>query len=168
MLSTDIKYEFLTWYVLITKQNYLSNRGVIIIQNKGFIMCAPSSAILSEISLQYVEFQHITTSAKHHILHYFCYAAGIFIKLDSFQTNINSILTEFNHIHSKLHFIAEVKNNNIINYLYISMHRSQYDLSFSTVRKPNFTDTVIPYTSCHPPQHKYTADSNRLDYTRTF
>jgi len=46
MLNTDIKYELLTWYDVITKQNYFSNKGEIIIQNKGFIMCAPSSAIL--------------------------------------------------------------------------------------------------------------------------
>jgi hypothetical protein len=72
MPNTDIKYELLTWYDVITKQNYFSSKGVIIIQNKGFIMCAPSSAILSEIFLQYAEFQH-TTSAKHHVLHYFHY-----------------------------------------------------------------------------------------------
>ena len=121
-------------------------------------MCAPSAAIPSEIFLQYVEFQHITTYAKHHILHYFHYADEILIMFDSFQTNINSILTEINHIHPKLHFIAHVKkHNNIINYLYISIRWSQYNLSFSTDQKPNFTDTVIPYTSRHSPQQKYTA-----------
>ena len=117
--------------MLLPNKIIFSNKGVIINENKGFIMCAPSSAILSEIFPQYAEFQHITISAKHNILHNFCYTDEILIIFDSFQTNINSILTEFNHIHPKLHFIAEVKNNNIINYLYISMHRSQYDLSFS-------------------------------------
>lgn len=63
---------------------------------------------------------------------------------------------DFNHIRPKLHFMAEVKNNNIINYLNISIRRSQYDLSSSIYQKPKFTDIVIPYTSCHP-QHKCTA-----------
>lgn len=156
MLSTDIKYELLTWYDVITKQNYFSNKGEIIIQNKGFIMCAPSSAILSESFLQYIEFQHLT-SAKHRTLPYFCYTDEILIIFDSFQTYINSILTEFNHIHPKLHFTAEVKNNSIINYLCISMHDLNMICLFSIDRKPNFTDVVIPYTSYHHPQHKYTA-----------
>jgi len=163
MLNTDIKYELLTWYDVITKQNYFSNKGEIIIQNKGFIMCAPSSATLSEIFLQYVEFQDITTYAKHHILHYFHYTDETLIIFDTFQTNINSVLKEFIHIHPELHFIAQVKNNNIITYLYISMHRLIYDLSDSINRKPNFTDTVIPYTSCHSPQHKYTAVRFKYD-----
>lgn len=72
-------------------------------------MYAPYSAIMSDIFLQYVEFQEITTYAKHHILHYFHNTDEILIIFDSFQTNINSILTEFNHIHPKLHFIAQVK-----------------------------------------------------------
>jgi hypothetical protein len=57
-LNSDIKYELLTWYDVITKQNYFSNKGVIIIQNKVFIMCTPSSAILKFSC----NMQHFSTS----------------------------------------------------------------------------------------------------------
>jgi hypothetical protein len=47
------------------------------------------------------------------------------------------------------------------------MHTPQHDPHFSIYRKPTFTDTTIPYTSCHPAQHKYAKVRflcNRLHY----
>jgi hypothetical protein len=54
-----------------------------------------------------------------------------------------------------LHFTDETKTNNTLNYLYVSIHRFPDSLTTSIYRKPTFTDTIIPYTSNHPPQHKY-------------
>lgn len=39
----------------------------------------------------------------------------------------------------------------------ISLHRSQQDLSSSIYQKLTFAETIIPCTSYHPAQHKYTA-----------
>jgi hypothetical protein len=54
-------------------------------------------------------------------------------------------------------FTAEAESNNRINYLDITIHRTPTNWVTSIHRKPTFTDTVIPYSSNHPPQHKYTA-----------
>jgi hypothetical protein len=45
----------------------------------------------------------------------------------------------------------------VMNFLDTSIHRAQDSIKISVYRKPTFTDTIIPYTSNHPPQHKYAA-----------
>jgi hypothetical protein len=66
-------------------------------------MSAPSSRILSEIFIHYIEALHIAHPTKlHMILNYF---------------------THFNSIHPNLHFTAETEQNNTIHYLDISMQK---------------------------------------------
>lgn len=100
--------------------------------------------------LQYTEFLHITTlPIKCHIIGFFHYIDDILI---SSQTNLSPKLTDFNSIYPKLYYTAETENNNINNYLDTSIQFSTW--SFSTYRKPMFTNTIIPSTSRHPAQHK--------------
>jgi len=42
----------------------------------------------------------------------------------------------------------------LYNYMF---HRTPTDWKMSKYRKPMFTDTVVPYTSNHPTQHKFAA-----------
>jgi hypothetical protein len=71
---------------------------------------------------------------------------------DSDTTDIQ----DFNAIHSNLIFNTELEHNNTINFLDTTIQRAQ-DVRISIFRKPTFTDPIIPYTSNHPPQHKYAA-----------
>ena len=50
-----------------------------------------------------------------------------------------------------------MEENKTINYLDITIHRTPSNWKVAIYRKPTFTDTIIPYTSNHPPQHKHTA-----------
>ena len=54
-------------------------------------------------------------------------------------------------------FTAETEANNRINYLDITIHRSPTNWVTSIHRKQTFTDTIVPYSSNHPAQHKYAA-----------
>jgi hypothetical protein len=67
------------------------------------------------------------------------------------------LLVWWQAIHPNLTFTAEVEHQNSINYLDTTIHRAQDNVRISIFRKPTFTDTIIPYTSNHPPQHKYAA-----------
>jgi len=72
LLDPHTRHSLITWYDTITKQNYLTNKGNIIIQKDGLAMGAPSSSILSEIFLQYTVASHIASIAKKHmIINYF-------------------------------------------------------------------------------------------------
>jgi len=52
-------------------------------------------------------------------------------------------------------FTAETESSNSINYLDITIHKTPTNWVTSIYRKP--TDTIIPYSSNHPAQHKYAA-----------
>jgi len=63
---------------------------------------------------------------------------------------------DFNALHPNFKFTAEIERD-IINYLDISIQKTPNNLKTFIHRKPTFRDTIIPYTSNHPTQHKYTA-----------
>jgi hypothetical protein len=48
-------------------------------------------------------------------------------------------LTDFNTIHPKLHFTAETEQNNTINYLDISIHKTAHNIKIAIYKKPTFT-----------------------------
>ena len=37
------------------------------------------------------------------------------------------------------------------------LHTGSHTLQFDIFQKPTFTDTIIPYNSCHPKEHAYAA-----------
>jgi hypothetical protein len=130
-------------------------------------MGASSSAILSEFFLQYIESnQIINILTKNKILGYFRYIDDIFILYDHTSTDINNLLNEFNQIHQNLIYTLEAENNCQINFLDVTISRANEELKFNIYRKLTYTDTIIPYSSCHPTQQKLAAlryFSNRLN-----
>jgi hypothetical protein len=50
-----------------------------------------------------------------------------------------------------------VEENQTLNYLDITIHRTPTSYKTAIYRKPTFTDTIIPHPSNHPPHHKYAA-----------
>ena len=119
-------------------------------------MGAPSSGLIAEIFLQHIEHLHLAhLTHRHRIINYWRYVDDILLAFDPNHTNIQAIVHDFNAIHPKLQFTAETERDNTLNYLDISIHRTPTDIKTSIYRKPTFTDTIIPYTSNHPTQHKY-------------
>jgi hypothetical protein len=121
-------------------------------------MGTPSSGSKAEIFLQHTEHAHLALLAhRHRIINYLPYADDILLIFYSTHKNVHAILNDFNAIHPKVQFTAEIERNNTLNYLDISIHGTPTSLKTSIYRKPTFTDTIIPYTSNHPTQHKYAA-----------
>jgi hypothetical protein len=155
-IETQTWNEILSWYDVITKQNYFTHNKIII-QRDSLAMGAPSSGIIAEIFLQHLEHKHLThLTHKHHIINYSRYVDDIFI-FNSDHSDIHSILSDFNALHPKIQFKAEVETNQALNILDITIHKTPTGLKVAIYRKPTFTDTVIPYTSHHPAHHKYAA-----------
>jgi len=73
----------------------------------------------------------------------------------STHTNIQQILNDFNILHPKLQFTAEMEKDHTLNYLDLSIHKTPTDVNTAIYRKSTFTDTIIPYTSNYPAHHKY-------------
>jgi len=90
-------------------------------------------------------------------VNYARYVDDILLIYDSQHTDLHSILHEFNSLHQNLHFAGETEHNNAISYLDIAVHKTQSNIKISVYRKLTFTDTIIPYTSNDPTQHKCAA-----------
>jgi hypothetical protein len=152
--DTKIKSELLDWYETITQQNYFRHNDTTVTQTDGLAIGAPSSSIISEIFLQYIENTHLPhLTQKHRLVNYVRYIDDILLIYDSQHTDLHSILHDFNSLHQNLHFIGEIEQNN----LDISIHNTPANIKISIYRKPTFRDIIIPYTSNHPTQHKFAA-----------
>jgi hypothetical protein len=139
------------WYDVTTRQNYFIHKHVIISQHDVLAMGAPSSGLIAEFFLQHKENTHLAyLSHKHRIIDYFRYVDDILLISDLNHSDIQSNLTDFNTLHPNLHLTAEIKRDNTINYLDISIHKTPHELKVGIYRKPTFTDSNIPYTSNHP------------------
>jgi hypothetical protein len=130
-------------------------------------MGAPTSAILAEIYIQYLEHNIIASILqKYKIVNYFRYVDDILIIYNTQTTDIHDTLDEFNTINPKLKFTIEKQQDNTINYLDLTILNHNGSLDCSIYRKPTATDTIIHSTSCHPYEHKRAAISyltNRLN-----
>jgi hypothetical protein len=121
-------------------------------------MGAPSSSIVSEIFLQHIEHNHLPhLTLKHKLINYIQYVDNILLIFDSHHTELQSILHDFNSLHPNLHFTEEIELKNTINFLDVTIRKTPSNVKVSVYREPTFTDSIIPYTSNHPSQHKYVA-----------
>jgi hypothetical protein len=157
-VDPQIRQELLNWYDTITHQNYFSSNGKILIQQDGLATGAPSSGLIAEFFLQNLEDTHLTQLfGKHSINAYFCYVDDILIIYDSRHTDNKNIQDDFNVLHPIMKFTAEPESDKQINFLDITICKTPTKWITSIYRKPSFTDSIIPYSSNHPPQHKHAA-----------
>ena len=63
----------------------------------------------------------------------------------------------FNNISPTLTFTMDEEINNSINFLDITIYKTNQNFSFRTYRKPTATGTIIPSDSSHPYEHKMAA-----------
>jgi hypothetical protein len=76
-------------------------------------MGAPTSPILAEIYMQYLEHNGIYDILIHHkIIAYFRYADDILIIYNNNKTDINKTIDEFNQLQPLLKYTMELQNKN--------------------------------------------------------
>jgi hypothetical protein len=88
---------------------------------------------------------------------YFRYVYDVLLIYDTQQTNIREVLESFNGINRKLQFTLEEEENKALHFLDITISTADNNSQFIMYRKPTTTDTIIPYDSCHPTEHKLSA-----------
>jgi hypothetical protein len=86
-------------------------------------MGAPSSGLIAELFVQHKENVHLARLAHKRRIDYFRYIDDILLIFDQELTDIQFILTDFNTLHSNLHFTTETERDNAINYLDISIQK---------------------------------------------
>jgi hypothetical protein len=69
-------------------------------------------------------------------------------------TDIDNMLSEFNIALPKIKYTRLLEENDKINFLDITVTKSQNSIETATDRKLTITDCVIPHVSCHLTQCK--------------
>jgi hypothetical protein len=69
-------------------------------------------------------------------------------------TDINKVFNKFNEINQKLKFKVERENNKKLNFLDVTLQRTNKNIEASIYRKPTATSTMIHKKSCHPLEQK--------------
>jgi hypothetical protein len=88
---------------------------------------------------------------------YLRYVDDILVLYREDKTNIHELLEDFNNLAPTMKFTLEKEQSNRINFLDITITKSQDGLSFEIYRKPTTTNIIIPNDSCHPREHKTAA-----------
>jgi hypothetical protein len=115
--------QILTLVTLILNQNYFYHDNKYYEQTNGLAMGAPTSALLADFFLQYIEHNFIIPIInKYKILYYFRYVDDMILYNEQ-KSNIISILNEFNSIFPSFDFTCEMEDNNSLNFLDITIKK---------------------------------------------
>jgi hypothetical protein len=152
-------------------QNYMQHLDHQYKQNDGLAMGASTSAILAEIFMQYLEYNHIINILqKHHITDYHRYGDDILIIYNEDCTNIDNTLQEFNLVHPNIQYTIQKQTNNKLNFLEITIKNMHNRFTFNIYRKPTTTDIIMYENndSCHPNEHKNSAIRYLINRMNTY
>jgi len=167
-IDRNIKTDITRLSEAIINQNYFQFMDQTYMQIEGLAMGAPTSSILSEIYLQFLEKNRIYNILTKHIKGYFRYVDDILTVYDVHQSNIEDVLLEFNKLAPKLKFAIEKEEKQKINFLDLTIHRKRSRFSIDIYRKPTTTDTIIANDFCHPREQKMAAIHNLHNRMMTY
>jgi hypothetical protein len=157
-IENNLKHNIIMLIKTIIEQNSFQFCGKMYIQSEDLAVGDPTSSILSEFYLQYLESTKIyELLTDHSIEGYFWYTDLILIVYNESKTNTDHILECFNKITPSLQFTVERETDHRINFLDVTIYREKEGFSIDIYRKPTATDVIIPNDSCHPREHKMAA-----------
>lgn len=141
---------------LVLQQNFFKFNDLFYEQKAGLAMGSNLSPLMAEMFLSNLECQISKHPLYPKILFYFRYVDDILLLFDGPLTEIHSFLSFMNSLHPAILFTMEIEQNRSINFLDLTIQRTYSNsFTFSIFHKPTTTDSIIPYSSNHPPQHKF-------------
>jgi hypothetical protein len=166
---TTEKQELGTFLNTILGHNYMKFNDQFYNQNDGLAMGGPTSAVLVETFIQYLERTKIIKLLdKYRILDYYRYVDSILIVYNKNIADIENTLIEFNTGHPKINFTIEKETRNTLNYLDVTITNNHNKLTFRIYRKPTNTDLILHNDSCHPNEHKNSAITYLVNHITTY
>ena len=132
-------------------------------------MGALSSSILSELYLQHMEHtKAFHTLTKPGVVAYIRYVDDILLIYNRHLIDIEDILSAFNSFSPSLKFTLELEKDNKLNFLDVTLEKTNTHFSYNIYRKPTTTDTIISMDLCHPLEHKMAAIRYLLNRASTY
>jgi hypothetical protein len=147
--------ELLNLLNFILEQNYFQFKNKFYKQNDGLAMGAPTSAILADTVIQYLEHKIISQILKkHQIIDYYRYVDDILIIYNEQDTNIQSTLDKFNNIHPKIKFTIEQESLNMIHCLDLTITKNTIDWHSIYIGNPPLQTPLYPVIHAIPTNSK--------------
>ena len=155
--NTLIRQEIIEMLKCYLKQNYFEFDGNIFQDAHSLAMGNPLSPLAPEIflnnletNIQYLPFFNKFKFWYRYMDDILCCFTGTRRQLDTFFNGVNKL-------HPNIKFTMEMEQNNSINFLDLTITKSNNKLEFSIFHKPTQTDMVIHNSSIHPYSHKLAA-----------
>jgi len=134
--------------------------GRIYEQIYGSPMGSPLSPILADMVMEDLE-TNCLSRLDFKVHTFYRYVDDIFMVIP--VEKLNFVLTTFNSYHSRLKFTYELENNNMLNFLNVSVIRDNGNIITNWFRKPTFSGRYINFYSNHPIQYKLNTVTNLVD-----
>ncbi|KAK5648492.1 hypothetical protein RI129_003384 [Pyrocoelia pectoralis] len=145
------KNEFIEAIKFVLKSTYFTFQNQLYSQTQGLAMGQPLSSIIADLVIGDIEVNILKDF--HNITMYHRYVDDIIVIAHSDQ--VNNILNKFNNVHPLLEFTLELENNNILNFLDISLlHKPDGSIITNWYRKAIKTDRYINFHSNTPVAYK--------------
>jgi hypothetical protein len=142
IVNKKVEQEIIKLTRIVLKQNYFQFNCNVYTQTNSLAMGAPTSSVLSEIYLQYLEHTAIIDILlQHKITGYYRYVDDILLIYNTRHTDVHDVLNKFNKINSKTQFTLEQGENNAIHFLDLTISRTDNNVLFSIHHTPT--------TTCH-------------------
>lgn len=140
---------------LCLSQNFFKFNDKFYQQPDGLAMGSSLSPFLADVFMDFLENNNILSVNNPEVLHWFRYVDDCLVFLNCDEIQAQQLLDKINIIHPNIKFTLEIEQNNKINFLDLTIIKSQSLLEFAIYRKPTQTDHTIPNHSNHPHQHKF-------------
>jgi len=152
--------EFLKAIEYTLSMNYLQYTDDYYKQLDGCAMGAPISSTIAQLVMEFLE-EEVIAKLNFEIAFFRRYVDDCLTYVAT--ENIAKILQAFNHFHPKLQFTLEVEKNNQINFLDVTIHKSNNKLVTSWYTKPTWSGRYLNFNSHHPNSHKNTVMIGIID-----
>ena len=136
-------------------QDFFVFNGKFYQQPDGLAMGNCLSPFLSDIFMD--NFENKIFSQNNEIKYWFRYVDDCLVFINGDYNIANNVLQKINKLHPNISFTIEIEENSVLNFLDLSINRSDNNFNFNIYRKPTQTDHAIHIESHHPYTHKMAA-----------
>lgn len=152
------KHDIVNLLEVCLRQNYFQFNNNIYTCTEGLIMGNPLSPLLAEIFMDNLEgIIHGNNVLHRGFLYWHRYVDDVLTCFVGTTRQLDSFLEYINSLHPNIKFTMEIEENKKLNFLDLTLDRTDNTHQFSIFHKPSHTDTTINNSSTHPRQHKHAA-----------
>ena len=141
-----------------TEQNICTFKNKTYKMIDGLPMGSPLSGLLANIYVEHIEDKILNLPEAKNVIMWKRYVDDILIIWTGTLQELKNFHDSINTIDHKIKFTIETEENNKINFLDLTLNKSNNgQITYNIYRKPTNAECIIPYDSHHSTQNKFAA-----------